>query len=872
MDDDLTEIEKTKAYILNLCSAIGGLEEVKQEDGSITQIYCVGDEALACLRDLKKAIRLDSQNNEKIVLNALVEYNVIETDIVPLILSFRHQRNDVAHRFILACVELLVPMTWPIEKRQALEEQEEEENPNIMHCYRKYKLDLLTEGVFETILTMIMKSVRIPHRDRSVVDHTTIRLALYLFRNLTAIPDLNTSLSGATSEQIRMAHMQEKLMIRYYEADVIEFLLTIASNSERQEGTSEWNVLVLESLFNLLKHVDTKDVFLYQFSEREKRGELYEISAKLSNLLTEETKLKRQKINHVSSRHNRFGGTYVLDWDGKRRISHRQEAGYADAATLIEGEKKINRIGVKRKLEENITKRKVYENRKALMYLKLTAQSFIVSCFNAFYDSLLKDMQREDAKIVDQDYVRYYFTMRWFLEYFHYEQRNNNKQKAQNQLILPNQNESSSYFSDQVFDFALIASAINLRTVLFCLRQMRIKLDEKAWLDVQTAADCLRYMLVIIGSMSVVEDEDSQEYREIAEHIQQNLFYEQTSFELFVDIIKCYKSQSYGYLKAVIMLTHVFLKLLDHYQKSKKMMFIRKRTNKKAKKKMIDNNIKDDDDEEEEEASIKEDEKEYKDSVFKFSAFEQKYINWDVVIAYCTLLECYQDLEPEYLTCITTMFHRMMVKRKAEYLFWKLPVLELFNRILIDFKNIPSTQKTREMGQLEEFIRYAVYQFFKGAKEYPLLFVEALVPSIKSNRTMWEISPPPTEEELRRDEEEAKYLADVNYIPTNDNNEDEQHQSSNNDEEEDLLDEDMMDYYFSEFDKQKEREEEAAKTTSGQSDKSDNHDEIVPNQSDSIIDNHRDTPKVDLRTSSTSLSKVSANASSNGVNWDTFFD
>lgn len=73
---------------------------------------------------------------------------------------------------------------------------------------------------------------------------------------------------SGTMEQIRMSHMQEDLMIRYYEADVIEFLLTIASNSERRSGDSEWNVLILESLYNLLKHIDPKDVFRYKLGDK----------------------------------------------------------------------------------------------------------------------------------------------------------------------------------------------------------------------------------------------------------------------------------------------------------------------------------------------------------------------------------------------------------------------------------------------------------------------------------------------------------------------------------------------------------------------------------------------------------------------------
>lgn len=39
--------------------------------------------------------------------------------------------------------------------------------------------------------------------------------------------------------------------------------------------------------------------------------------------------------------------------------------------------------------------------------------------------------------------------------------------------------------------------------------------------------------------------------------------------------------------------------------------------------------------------------------------------------AYLILLDGYKDLEPIYLMCITKMFHRIMVKRRAEFLLWK---------------------------------------------------------------------------------------------------------------------------------------------------------------------------------------------------------
>lgn len=72
----------------------------------------------------------------------------------------------------------------------------------------------------------------------------------------------------------------------------------------------------------------------------------------------------------------------MLDWDGKKRVSHKQVAGFADSAFVVEGDKKINRLGKRRKLEDMITPKKVYQNRKALKYLKAISQSFLITCFN----------------------------------------------------------------------------------------------------------------------------------------------------------------------------------------------------------------------------------------------------------------------------------------------------------------------------------------------------------------------------------------------------------------------------------------------------------------------------------------------------------
>jgi hypothetical protein len=250
----------------------------------------------------------------------------------------------------------------------------------------------------------------------------------------------------------------------------------------------------------------------------------------------------------------------------------------------------------------------------------------------------MKDMQREDDKIVPQDYNRYYYTMKWFLEYVAISQIETAKRK-QTVLLLPKQPLPAFDDDDhdnKQFDFSLVASAIDLKTVLFCLRHTRMQLNEKEWFAVQMAMDCFRQVLFTVGMMAKSTE---QQHKDIAEHIQSNLYYEQAHLDLFVELIKLYKNQSGGYLKCVIQLNDVLLKLLDEYQKGKKMLFVRRAAKKPKKKKvqstqeggaqgtaeepMIAADVSSEEEESENEDQARNRQAEYKEQVFKFGEFEK---------------------------------------------------------------------------------------------------------------------------------------------------------------------------------------------------------------------------------------------------------
>lgn len=132
--------------------------------------------------------------------------------------------------------------------------------------------------------------------------------------------------------------------------------------------------------------------------------------------------------------------------------------------------------------------------------------------------------------------------------------------------------------------------------------------------------------------------------------------------------------------------------------------------------------------------------------------------------------------------------------------------MELFNRILQDANKF---SKSSAFAEVEQFIRYSTRQFFKAAAEYPLLYVEALNPSIKSNRTWWEM--PSEQEQL----EKQRYEQDVNYIPpaTWEHEEPQQREPSQQADDNEL-DAAMEDYYYSAFDRRDEMEAEGSGTTS----------------------------------------------------------
>src|ERR1044072_1841230 len=114
--DKTTYSDSLKDVIFNICNALGGIVTV-QENGSRKHVYQPGDECLACLKDLKEYLRLGGQVKID-VLHLLHNFETFNTDLIPILLNCTHLDDKRQNRLALACVELMVIMTWTEDQNE----------------------------------------------------------------------------------------------------------------------------------------------------------------------------------------------------------------------------------------------------------------------------------------------------------------------------------------------------------------------------------------------------------------------------------------------------------------------------------------------------------------------------------------------------------------------------------------------------------------------------------------------------------------------------------------------------------------------------------------------------------------------------------
>ncbi|KAL8944003.1 MAG: hypothetical protein Q9216_000712 [Gyalolechia sp. 2 TL-2023] len=718
------ELEKTpspvdpevRAYVYSLVSALGGTGA--DEDGR----YILGDDALACLKDLKKWLKLyDEKANRLDVARCLAEANLVEGDLLEILAAWPEDATEdrVKSKIALACLELLVPLTWPIEKSDTqMTVNHHRHIPYIQLAQTSYKRSILesqSRSILRTAVRIGLPSIAIPMSERSPRDEGIIKLILYLFRNISIItsPGENKESPTSRSATIEAFHHQ----------DVLALILTICSNMG--EDFNSQDVVILELLFHLIKGVSVERLFM------DKAQLAMDGKNELRALLAKEKSMHRSYAKHAPSRHNRFGTMIWVKRDEPGKVST-----VSGQDGLMNGQHTFNKMDQSKKWNKPKQRSRDVEKANdrfdvpvsltsnATTHLRAFVEEFLDSGFNPFFNHVRRAIEREADRILEIHTPQFFFLISWFLE----AERVRRRKKQEAEKRSRNNKIAETFEADS---FSLIASVLTQETFVLLNRFMQDRLDMKVWQDLNAGIRSFTQTLLIVQDMAESSLEEDQE---IAENIQNRIFYEETTHDRVVAILRGYKDQGFGYLDACTELTHVFLRILERYSRENVDLQVRSKRRARKKKKAAAVQRGDADDNDDDAVSEMEDvaeaERVSRERKFDFKRFAAKFTTQTCIDTFIKFARFYNDLSTEQLKRAHRFFYRVAFKQDISVMLFRIDYFVLFNRMIKGPD--PLDRASPVYGEWEELVRQLIKRMVKKMKERPELAVEILFSKIPS--------------------------------------------------------------------------------------------------------------------------------------------
>ncbi|KAI4664558.1 Topoisomerase 1-associated factor 1 [Alternaria viburni] len=706
---------EVRAHVSSLISALGGIGD----DGT----YALGHDALLCLKDLRKWLKFaDGQYNRRDVARCMAEANLVKGDLLEILAKISPTVMDSAwkHKIAVATLELLVPLTWPneIDPTEATVNHHRH-GPYIGLAQIGYKRAILQfdrDRTLQTAVKIALPSMAVPLRERTPRDEGIIRIALYFIRNIAMLaPPNNAHMDTDEAEVSRSATIDT-----FHEQDIFQVLLSIASSIGEDFVTQD--VVILEILFFLLKGIDAEKLFMEDKKLNTKNTD------ELKGLIQKEKAMLAGYARNAPTRHNRFGTMIWMKRDDEKvtTISGQDVLGKAQASMQkMDDTKKWNKPRRPGKKQAGDEEREEFDlpvplTSSARKHIKAFVEEFLDSSFNPLFLHLRKAIERETERVETRHSRQFFYLVSWFLR-AECARRRTMKERAADP-------KSPEVLSAEDESYGLVAEVMNQETFILLNRFMQKSQDEKAWRDLNAGLKCFTQILLTVHEMS---ESGLEEDQEIAENIQNRIFYEESTHDRIVMILRSYKDQGFGYLDAVTELSHVFLRMLERYAKQNVDMQIRsKRRARKIKKKKAETQGEDG----EEEGNVSETEdlqqaqKTVSERKFDFMKFSAKFVNQSSVNTFVAFAKYFSDLDTEQLKRAHRFFHRVAFKMELGVLLCRVDILALFNKMMKGPGGLdPESPAYREW---DDFVKHFFRQVVKRVQERPELVVEMLFDKI----------------------------------------------------------------------------------------------------------------------------------------------
>ena len=614
-----------------------------------------------------------------------------------------------------------MPLTWPIEKNELQTTVNHHRHiPYLQLAQISYKREILEHesAILRTAMRVGLPSIALSMGERTSRDEGIIKLLLYFFRNIVMISAPQSLPVEWNEEEVSRSATIEA----FHQQDVFSLLLTIASNMGEDFNTQD--VIVLELLFHLLKGVDIEKLFMNEAQLEVKK------SNELQDLIAKEADMLRGYAKSAPTRHNRFGTMIWVKRDDERVSSvSGQEVLSNSQHTLskMDSSKKWDRPKQRGKNTEQKQNRfdlPVPLNSSANDHLRAFVEDFLDSGFNPLFSHVRRAIEREADRVLEIHSQQFFYLISWFLEAERM-RRQSTKDADQKKAM----NKGETFEPDS---FAIIASVLNQETFILLNRFMQDRLDMKSWSEVNAGMRSFTQILLTVQEMAESHVEEDQE---IAENIQNRIFYEEATHDRIIAILRGYKDQGFGYLDATTELSHVFLRMLERYSKENVDLQVRsrRRTRKSKQKPALDaaSNSRDPTPNQESEAEdLAEAQRVSKERKFDFRRFSSKFLTQSCINTFVAFTTYYKDLTIEQLKRAHRFFYRVAFKQEMSVMLFRLDIIALFTKMVKGPEGLSSTNPM--FREWDELTRQLIRRMVKKLQQRPELAVELLFSKISS--------------------------------------------------------------------------------------------------------------------------------------------
>ena len=681
--------------------------------------YKLGDDAVEVLRDIKKWIRFyDEKTNRMDVARCLADANLVGGDLLQILALWTENdtNNKYKARIALACLEVMVPLTWPIEKDpETMTVNHHRHIPVLQLAQLAYKRAIINfDGatILHTAVRLALPSMALPIGERTPRDQGIIKLVLFFLRNVAII----TAPPGVTYDGDESQISRSATIDAFAYQDIFLALLTIASNMGEDFRTED--VIIMEIIYHIVKRVDSRKLFMNE-------KELHKAKTnELGALLNKEAAMLREHNRNGPTRHNRFGTMiWVKRQDGKMSTITGQEAllNPASREAKMDDSKTFRppRRARRADMEPKDLGPSPSLNSRANDQLRTFVEDFLDSGFNPLFQHARKSIDREAPHVLGYHRPQFFYLVAWFLE------AERGRQKSKGKKPSPS--------GDDVKGFNLVAGVLSQEMFITLNRSLDRAYSDKDWQELTTVMRCYTQILLTVQDMT---ESGNEEDEEIADNILSRLFYEEAVHDTVANIVRTYKDQGFEYLDASTELVHTYLRILEAYSKQNTDLQVRSRKRSRRKKKAAlavadegegEGNRDEEDDSADDEANAERTSKERK---FDFKRFVNRFIPQGIVDTFVKFTRYYRDLDDNQLKRAHRYFYRVAFKQEMSVMLFRVDIIHLFYNMIKGQE--PLDRKSATFKEWEELSKQIIKKCVRKIEERPALITELLFSKINS--------------------------------------------------------------------------------------------------------------------------------------------